>query len=154
MTSAPSTDTTARSPRSRRRLIRLAAVVLGITLVLSGCLNAGSRQSQDMVNASRRVRGLPALSSNLSLAVKAQNWAEYLARRGSLAHSNLASGVPYRWRALAENVGYGSSVSSVHGQFMRSSRHRANILGRFNYIGTGVAYGRGRVWVVQVFMLY
>ena len=57
------------------------------------------------------------------------------------------------WKAIAENVGYGSSVESVHRQFMASAGHRANILGRqFTHLGTGVATGHGRTYVVHVFV--
>ena len=83
---------------------------------------------------------------------KAQDWANHLASRGTLAHSRLSSGLS-DWRMVAENVGYGSSVSAVHRQFMSSSGHRANILGRgYTHLGTGVARGHGNTWVVHVFV--
>lgn len=104
------------------------------------------------VNATRAANGRGALRMNLKLTQKAQNWSQYLARIGRLAHSNLRSSVPSNWRALAENVGYGSSLRQVHHAFLGSSGHRANILGRYNQIGTGVTYRGGRVYVVHVFM--
>ena len=104
------------------------------------------------VNRSRTGRGLRALKVNGALNDKAQAWSAYLARIGRLAHSNLASGIPYKWRSLAENVGYGSSLSYVHLSFMRSSGHRANILGNFTHMGTGVTTAGNRVDVVHVFM--
>jgi uncharacterized protein YkwD len=104
------------------------------------------------VNATRAARGRAALRMNLKLTQKAQKWSHYLASIGRLAHSNLRSGVPSNWRALAENVGYGGSLGEVHQAFLGSSGHRANILGRYNQIGTGVTYRGGRVYVVHVFM--
>ena len=104
------------------------------------------------VNSSRTVRGLGALTVSATLNAKAQQWSAYLAQIGRLAHSNLASGVPSNWRALAENVGYGSSLESVHLSFMGSSGHRANILGNYTHLGTGVTKSGSRYYVVHVFM--
>ncbi len=107
---------------------------------------------QDQINASRSSRGLGRLSMNRMLADKAQAWADHLASIGDLDHSNLASGVPSNWRALAENVGYYSSLGGVHHLFMESPDHRANILGPYNYVGTGVGHRGSLVYVVHVFM--
>jgi hypothetical protein len=112
----------------------------------------GQATAATMVNNSRTVRGLRALTINATLNNKAQEWSAYLARIGRLLHSNLASGVPSSWRALAENVGYGSSVESVHGAFMRSSGHYGNIVGNYTHLGTGVTTSGSRVYVVHVFM--
>ncbi len=114
--------------------------------------SAKQLQVRDQINASRRAAGRNGLAMNRRLADKAQSWAQYLANIGRLQHSNLTRGVPSNWRALGENVGYDSSLGGVHGAFMRSSGHRANILGNFTHVGTGVAH-RGRlVFVVHVFM--
>ena len=83
---------------------------------------------------------------------KAQQWSAYLAQIGRLQHSNLSSGVPFNWRALAENVGYGTSRGSVHLAFINSSGHRANILGNYTHLGTGVTKSGSRYYVVHVFM--
>ena len=79
-----------------------------------------------------------------------------MAANCKLGHSRTyASANPYRWRSLAENVGRGTSLTSVHNAFMNSTSHRNNILNRnFNYSGTGVARGCGYVWVVHEFMQY
>jgi uncharacterized protein YkwD len=105
-----------------------------------------------LVNNSRTAQGLRTLKVNGTLNAKAQAWSAYLARIGRLQHSNLASGVPSNWRALAENVGYASTISLVHGAFMNSSGHRANIVGNYTHLGTGVTVKGNRVYVVHVFM--
>lgn len=52
-------------------------------------------------------------------------------------------------------MGYETSLSSVHGTFLNSAAHRANILNpNYNYLGTGAAQGCGRWWVVHEFMQY
>jgi uncharacterized protein YkwD len=111
------------------------------------------RRIAELVNQTRRSNGRGALALHRRLTDKAQAWAEHMAAQGRLSHSNLATGVPAGWRALAENVGVGSSIVEVHNAFLRSGGHRANILGNFNHLGTGYASGHGRVWICQVFML-
>ena len=145
------------SPPSRRTktAIRTAAVVLALMLALSGCFTRQQNQVATYVNRSRAAVGVRPVEQNLELSIKAQRWAEYLARRGSLVHSRLPDGISYRWKSLAENVGYGSSIRSIHLDYMRSPGHRANILNRkFNYIGTGYATRGSRIYTVQVFMQY
>ena len=114
---------------------------------------AEQRRIAQLVNETRGRYGRAGLAMNRALTDKAQAWAEKMARDGRLSHSHLPSGVPPGWRALAENVGQGSSIVQVHNAFMGSGGHRSNILGNFNHIGTGYATGGGRVWIVQVFML-
>jgi uncharacterized protein YkwD len=53
---------------------------------------------------------------------------------------------------MAENVGYNSSIGAVHNAFMASASHRNNVLGPYNYVGTGYATRGARVFVVQIFM--
>ena len=143
-----------RGRRGVRRTIRLAIAALGLALLFSAC-SPQQTQLLTLTNRARANAGVRGVSQNLALTIKAQGWAEHMARTGHLSHSNLASGVPYRYRLLGENVGYGSTVTGVFNNLMRSPGHRANILNsRFNYIGLGVAYGHGHVWVVQVFMQY
>jgi uncharacterized protein YkwD len=110
------------------------------------------RRVAELVNSTRRSNGRGPLVMNRQLATKAQAWAERMAREGRLSHSTLSSGVPSCWRALAENVGRGGSITGVHNAFLASSGHRANILGSYSHLGTGHATGRGQVWVVHVFM--
>jgi uncharacterized protein YkwD len=110
------------------------------------------RTAATLINNTRASHGLRSLTLNATLVQKAQNWAQYLARLGRLKHSDLSSGVPSNWRALAENVGYAGSIRSVHTLFIGSSGHRANILGNYTHLGTGVEWSGDRVYVVQVFM--
>ena len=93
------------------------------------------------------------MGQKLELTLKAQAWAEHLARIDRLEHSNLSSGISYRWRSLGENVGVGSSIASVHQSYLDSSGHRADISSnKFNDVDTGCPTGGGRVYTVQVLM--
>ena len=158
------TATTITTPRSlpRRRWIKAVALLAGMMFVLTSCMSADQQKAFDALNNSRTSRGIRAVAENGWLSTFAQDWAEYLARRGSLIHSCepgtsrcYQTENPYQWRRLAENVGVGSTISSAHAAFMNSAPHRANILNpAFNYGGVGVAYARGKYWVVQEFMQY
>jgi uncharacterized protein YkwD len=57
-----------------------------------------------------------------------------------------------RWSVLGENVGVGSTVSSLHKAFMNSPAHKANILySSFRHVGVGTIRKNGRLWVTVVF---
>ncbi len=129
----------------------LAAVVLA--LVFTGCLSPGQDSVHRELNADRAAHGLKQLPTHDALNAKAQAWAEYLARRGSLVHSTLSSGLPSCWRGVGENVGYGPSVPSIEDAYMDSTGHRHNILGTtWDWVGVGMAKSGNRVYTVQVFM--
>jgi uncharacterized protein YkwD len=132
----------------------MAAVLVAAVLVLSACFfTAGQQEAYVALNNDRAAHGLAPVFPHGELIAKAQAWADKLAQDNGLSHSTLTSGIPGCWRALGENVGYGSSVGGVQDAFMASSTHRANILnGAYGYAGTGVAYRGDRVFVVQVFM--
>lgn len=138
----------------RRRRLRVVAVVAVLALVLSACMTREQQAAFDLVLRSRANSGLSALAWSERAQDKAQAWAEYLAQRGSLQHSNLLSGLEGMGvKSVGENVGYAGSIRAVHDAFMRSSTHRANILGRYSHLGVGVARAGDRWYVVHVFLL-
>jgi uncharacterized protein YkwD len=56
------------------------------------------------------------------------------------------------WRLLGENIGYGSTVRTLHRAFMASAPHRANIRrAKFRNVGVGVRRRSGRLWVTMIF---
>lgn len=145
MTSTATTTTS-------RKFLRLLAVAIAM-FSLAACLNGEQQTTFDLVNQSRAAHGRRALAEDTTATTKAQAWAEHLARRGSLAHSHLPSGMGGGWRYLGENVGYGGSIHAVHNGYMNSPGHKANILNsRFTHMGVGVAKANGRVYTVIVFV--
>lgn len=143
--------------------VKLVGLVVGILLVISGCvipqptgsgLTADQNHALDLVNSTRAQYGLPGLAVDWDARNKAQSWAEHLAAIGYLAHSDLAAGISGTWSVLGENVGQGASIQIVHDAYVGAAGHRANILdGRWTGVGTGVAYNSvGRTFTVQVFI--
>ncbi len=104
------------------------------------------------INALRASRGLGGLSPHSVLTAKAQAWAQHMADTGCLCHSNLPDGVTVGWRALAENIGRGPSVDSIHTALVNSPSHYQNMTGAYGWIGVGVAYRNGQMYVAEVFM--
>ena len=98
----------------------------------------------DELNADRQAAGLAALPANDPAVAKAQAWAKKLARDNALSHSNLAAGLEgLCWRAIGENVGYGSSIAQVEDGYMGSSGHQTNILNpRWDVVGVERDHGR------------
>ncbi len=135
------------------KVLRGMGVAVALAILLTGCLSVPRLDAFSLLNRDRTSYGLPPLRSHGQLQSKAQAWAARLARENRLYHSNLTDGVPSCWTGLGENVGYGSSVAQVEAAYMNSPAHRANILNsRFNWVGVGVAWNNGRVYVVQEFM--
>jgi uncharacterized protein YkwD len=130
-----------------------ALLVLPLTLLLlTSCLAPHSLHSLQLVNESRGASGVHPVVDNATLAAKAQSWAEVLAARGSLAHSNLADGAGPGWQALGENVAMAGSVDEAHRLFLNSPAHRSTMLsGRYTHLGVGTAEANGRISVVQVY---
>ena len=141
---------------------------LAIAAILVACLGSGlltscesTKPDRDAVinavNASRKAAGLAPLVENVTLDIKADNWAQKLRNECRLSHSRLADGAPGEWRKLGENVGYGGTIAQVHTAYLNSPGHKANILDpSFTSMGAaavwGMCDGQYRVFTVQVFM--
>ncbi len=104
----------------------------------------------ELANAARARAGMPALAVDAELAAAAAGQAEAMRAAGRVHHSAMhAPGE--RWWRVAENVGAGFDVDSVHAAFLDSPPHRAALLGDFHRIGVSVAAEQGLVWVVVRF---
>ena len=142
------------------RVGRPARLLLGLVvgaLLLTGCLSSNAQSFVDRTNALRASDGVAAVAGHGVLDAKAQAWAENLAARGGLVHSDLADGLGgVRWRALGENLAAGTESGDwparLHDALVNSPSHRANMVDqRFTHMGVGVASGGGQVYVVEVF---
>jgi uncharacterized protein YkwD len=113
-----------------------------------------------LLNGERASAGMAALRLSGGASSVARSWSGAMASGAGLSHNPDLSGALARagigaWRRIAENVGQGSSVDQVHGLFMASSGHRANMLGAgYSEVGIGVVDSGGRVWVTLDFVGY
>jgi uncharacterized protein YkwD len=144
-----------RIPTARRRLVGAAAALVAV-VALAGCWSNNQQSDMNLINSSRKSSGLRSLNGDSLAMDKAQAWSDYMARTGVLQHtgggSKLSTSGLGRWCAVAENVGYGSSLSQVHNAFLASGSHRANMLGNYDRVGTGVTYRNGLVWVTEIYL--
>ena len=140
---------------------KLAAILIAATMVLA--LNAGqTAQAADpgaeadlanRVNILRNQHGLGGVTTHSVLTAKAEAWAQHMADTGCLCHSNLPDGVTVGWSKLGENIGRGPDLTSIHNALIGSAPHYANMVDpAFHWIGVGIAYGNGQMYVAEVFM--
>ena len=138
------------------RIAKTIAAVGFAALALAGCLSADQGTVTDQVNASRQDARLAALNVDNAAMAKAQAWSEHMASTGVLEHSGGGTRVTTtgltNWCAVGENVGYGPSLDRIHAAFMASPPHKANILGKYDRVGTGVAKKGDVYWVTHVFI--
>jgi hypothetical protein len=106
------------------------------------------------LNQERAARGLPAVKWDQHLANYATMWSAYMKTVG-FRHSNIGSllGV---YNYVGENIAAGTAgtkAGALHGAWMRSSGHRANILAPgFTRVGIGVYCAPdGSLWLTQEF---
>lgn len=125
--------------------------------------NIAASPERELFNATNRERlahGLPALRWNDALAVAARKHASEMARKDELCHQfpgepSLPSrarqaGAHFVW--LSENVALGPNPSLIHAEFVKSPRHRANILDTdMNVMGIGIVERNGQLFAVEDF---
>jgi hypothetical protein len=105
-----------------------------------------------LVNIERAQRGLHALAIRSDLTSVSRRHSVRMADKNHLHHNPNLSTEVTNWQRLAENVGRGPSVTSLHSALMNSEGHRRNILDdRVTEIGVGVEVRGSTVWVTQVF---
>jgi hypothetical protein len=133
-------------------IIIVALVVMTVGLAIPA--QAGTEGAfLSKINASRSAAGLAPVSVHSDLTPDARAHSAQMMDAGSIYHTSSLSAVASGWEALAENVGVGPSVDSLHAAFMASSGHRRNILGDYNYVGIGVSQSdSGQLWVTVIFM--
>ena len=143
-------------PTNRRRRVLTGAVVVMSAVLLSACWSSNQDKDLGFINQARRQNGRAAVNGDADLMRKAQAWAEHLANIGRLEHSGGNGGVNTsgiaNWCGVAENVGFASSTWATHQAFMGSSGHRANVLGNYDRVGTGVVRRGDIVWVVELYV--
>ena len=139
--------------RTARKIAIVLVALVVMTVGMAVPAHAGAEGDfLSKINASRSAAGLPSVSMHSDLVPAARNHSTEMMAAGQIYHTSNLAGVASGWEALAENVGAGPSVDSLHSAFMNSSGHRANILGDYNYVGVGVASDGDVLWVTVIFM--
>ena len=149
---------------TNRRIIKaihrsaLAALLAGLAVL--GFVGAARAQTVDTeqafasrIGSERASRGAGSLVPAADLQAVARRHAQRMADRGEPYHNpNLGSEVD-GWEIVAENVGVGYDVDSIHSAFMQSATHRGNILNAdVTELGLGVVVtSDARIWVVEIF---
>lgn len=141
----------------QRWLSVILVVALGTAgMALSAVADSGTEAGfLAAINASRASAGLAPLTVDSGLQAHARNHTADMIAADAIFHSTateLANAAGSGWAALAENVGRGGTVDSLHAAFMASSGHKANILGDYNYVGIGTDTADGVLYVTVVFM--
>lgn len=105
------------------------------------------------MNTARTLAGMGKLSLDPELSKAARKHTREMVDSDLLHHTSseaLRKRVT-NWSILGENVGVGSTVTTLHAAFMDSPAHRDNILYRsFRHVGIGVAT-KDRMWVTVIF---
>lgn len=142
----------------KTRWLSLLVVVALATFGLSASAGADSGSEQaflSAINSTRSSSGLGPLKMDGGLQSHARQHTADMIAAGEIYHSSsseLRAAAGSGWDKLGENVGRGGSVSSLHGAFLDSPGHRANILGDYNYAGIGTDTHNGVLYVTVVFM--
>ena len=143
-------------------LTTLTCLIIFVTLVSFFPTNEANLIDDvlNQTNKFRRSKGLPALIINEDLSVIAQKHSTNMAKgRVGFGHSGISQREAQAKRKIsplysfAENVAYGPTTGKqVVTMWKNSSAHRRNMLGRYKYIGIGIAKDRrGRIYYTQVF---
>jgi len=132
----------------------LAALIPATSASSAVCWNysAKERAFAKKINQARGRHNVGRLKLDPELSKVAIKQTRSMTAQDRLYHTpNLGRRVT-RWQMLGENVGYGSTVRSLHTAFMRSSGHKHNIVkGQYRYVGVGVKQAHGSLWVTVVF---
>jgi uncharacterized protein YkwD len=148
--------------KSALRLLLAVAVLGALQSSSVGVATASGPSAEDqlvsLVNRERVARGLSPLAVDDGLGQVASDWTGTMATQrcpSGLAHNpDFDTKVPGGWDNLGENVACGGSVKTLFSVLMKSSPHRANILGDFDTVGIGVRVRGGLLWVTQIFANY
>lgn len=132
--------------------LALAASLLTSVPALAASDHAAALDFSCRVNAERSTRGGIGLRVASDLTQVAQRHSARMADENLLHHNPKLGSEVTGWTRIAENVGRGSSVSSIHAALMASDGHRRNILeSQVSEMGIAVEWRGGTAWVTQIF---
>ena len=138
----------------------LVSLLVSVGLVGSGLLTGAAPASATTtveaqmvasINVARARYGLKPLRVSRLLSSTARAHTGAMTSQNALFHTPTFTTVCC-WRVIAENVGFGGSVRTLHRAFMASPQHRANVLNRrVREVGVGIVNVNGQLWVTELF---
>ena len=110
-----------------------------------------------LMNETRRYYGLPPVQRNAAADQIAQYSANVQAQYARLGHNpnlgrDVSNAVTPNWHAVGENIGCGGDADNLHGMWLHSRPHAANMLGGFDTVGIGVHYAPAASWATVVYI--
>ena len=109
----------------------------------------------DLHNKARKNKNLQELKIDEKLCEYAQKHAEYMNNKNRLVHSSMKDlmSLYSDSNMVAENIAWNQSTEKeVVDDWMRSSGHRSNILGKnYSKVGFGMSNDKGRIYWCVVF---
>jgi hypothetical protein len=140
----------------RRWTTFLLVVFVSAGVGLAAAADSGTESEfLSLINSTRASNGLAPLEIEGGLQSHARSHTQDMIAAADIYHSSdaeLAAAGGSGWSRIGENVGRGQSPTSLHGAFMGSAGHKANILGDYNYVGIGTDSAEGYLYVTVVFM--
>jgi uncharacterized protein YkwD len=103
------------------------------------------------INQARQRQGRRALQWDMQLGYVARRHAKRMASQHAVYHDANVGNEVTRWRSIAQNTGRGHNCKRTFKAFMNSSPHYANIMGTWKFLGVGIEYRSGYVYVQQLF---
>jgi uncharacterized protein YkwD len=111
----------------------------------------GERCFMRRINRVRARHGLPRLERDKQLGYVARIHAREMAYYGGVWDDSYLGQRVTRWTSLGTNAGRGAGCRVLARAFLNSWPHRVNILGHFHYMGVGVAWSYGNMYVAENF---
>ncbi|HEX4903179.1 MAG TPA: CAP domain-containing protein [Acidimicrobiales bacterium] len=166
----PTTRARARAGTRRPARAAVAAAALALaSLAATGPLaqpvgaatSTSARTAQEdqlasKISGSRWYAGRAPLPFHDVLGDGATGWSGHMAWLGDLQHhpdlGSEAAKVDATWGGVAEIVGRGPDIATVHDAFMRSPAHREKIMGDWDWVGVGIVESGGQLWVTVRFL--
>ena len=144
--------------RNTIRFALVGALVIGllsfVPVKAEAAVSSAEKQMVTLINKARAKYGRAPLQLSSVLSYYADKHSATMASKNRLYHNPYLTKwlSKYSWRALGENVGMGSSITSLHSAFMGSPGHRANNLSKaYKRVGVGVVAKNGTLWITVIF---
>ncbi|MDP9223885.1 MAG: CAP domain-containing protein [Actinomycetota bacterium] len=142
--------------RSVVAIVLLCCLVSPLTVTVA---DAGSRYRfkynercfMRKINRARARHGLPALKRDKQLGYVARVHAREMAGQGAVWDDYYLGRRITHWSSLGGNAGGGGTCRQLSRAFLNSWPHRVNILGPFHFVGVGVSWSSGNMFVEENF---